>query len=76
MNENNKVKLSIKPCPICRANMWVIGATAKGEKITSCGHKFKFKKTRSEKEMDRKYVRTPDGGLELVKNENAKLESK
>lgn len=61
-------KLSLKPCPICTTMMWVIGTDNKGKKITSCGHKFKFKKTRSQKEMDRKYVRTPDGGLELVKN--------
>lgn len=55
------------PCPICRQKMFIIGKSAKGEKLTSCGHAFKFKKTRSQKEMDRKYVRTPDGGLELVK---------
>jgi hypothetical protein len=47
--------------------MFVTGTTQKGEKLTSCGHKYKFKKTRSQKEMDRRYVRTPDGGLELVK---------
>lgn len=60
-------KLSMKPCPICRTMMLVIGTDDKGRKLTSCGHRFKFKKTRSQKEMDRKYVRTPDGGLELVK---------
>jgi len=59
--------LSLKPCPICKKMMWVIGTDAKGKKITSCGHKFRFKKTKSQKDMDRKYVRTPDGGLELVK---------
>jgi hypothetical protein len=48
--------------------MWVIGTDAKGKKITSCGHKFRFKKTRSQKDMDRKYVSTPGGGLELVKD--------
>jgi hypothetical protein len=47
--------------------MLVIGQDDKGRKLTSCGHRYKFKKTRSEKEMDRKYIRTPDGGLELVK---------
>jgi len=47
--------------------MFVIGKNDKGEKLTSCGHKYKFKKTRSQKEMDRRYVRTPDGGLELIK---------
>lgn len=63
----SNTKLSLKPCPICRTMMWIIGTDAKGKKLTSCGHKFRFKKTRSEKEMDRKYVRTADGGLELVK---------
>lgn len=65
--ETRKPQMTGYPCPICREMMWVIGVTKKGEKLTSCGHKFKFKKTRSQKEMDRKYVRTPDGGLELVK---------
>ena len=66
MEPNNK--LSKHPCPICRKDMIVIGSTHKGEKLTSCGHKYKFKKTRSQKEMDRRYVRTPDGGLELIKD--------
>lgn len=57
------------PCPICKKKMLIIGTSAKGEKLTSCGHAFRFKKTRSQKEMDRKYVSTPDGGLELVKDE-------
>lgn len=60
-------KMSTKPCPICTKMMWVIGHTAKGEKLTSCGHKYHFKKTRSQKDMDRRYIRTPDGGLELIK---------
>jgi hypothetical protein len=46
--------------------MCIIGHTPKGEKLTSCGHKYKFKKTRSQKELDRKYIQTPNG-LELVK---------
>ena len=62
MNNN---KLSARPCPICKQMMWVIDKTPKGEKLTSCGHKYKFKKTRSQKEMDRRYISTPDGGLEL-----------
>lgn len=66
--EANKPKLSKYPCPICRQEMFVTGQTAKGEKLTSCGHKYKFKKTRSQKDMDRRYVRTPDGGLELIKD--------
>jgi hypothetical protein len=62
-------KLSMKPCPICHTMMLVIGTDSKGKKITSCGHSFKFKRTRSQKEMDRKYVSTPDGGLELVRED-------
>lgn len=67
MEEIKNIKMSLHPCPICHEMMWVIGKNKKGEKITSCGHNFKFKKTRSQKEMDHKYVRTPDGGLELVR---------
>lgn len=59
-------KISIKPCPICKEMMVVVGTSAKGEKITSCGHQYSFKKTRSQKESDRKYISTP-WGLELVK---------
>lgn len=62
------MKISNYPCPICKKQMFVIGKSDKGEKLTSCGHSFKFKKTRSQKEMDRKYVRTPDGGLELAES--------
>lgn len=65
---DNKPKLSTHPCPICKQMMFITGTTAKGEKLTSCGHKYRFKKTRSQKEMDRRYVRTPDGGLELIKD--------
>jgi len=63
---NNANKLSMKPCPICQQMMVVIGEDGKGKKLTSCGHKYSFQKTRSQKEMDRKYVETP-WGLELVK---------
>lgn len=66
-NEQRPPQLSLKPCPICQQMMWVIGQDKKGRKLTSCGHRYKFKKTRSQKEMDRKYIRTPDGGLELIK---------
>lgn len=59
-------KISKKPCPICKEMGITIGSDKKGKKILSCGHKVKFKKTRSEKDMDRKYVSTPYG-LELVK---------
>lgn len=62
----NHSRFTLKPCPICSTMMWIIGTNAKGKKLTSCGHAFKFKKTRSQKDMDRKYVSTPDGGLELA----------
>lgn len=58
-------KTSMYPCPICKEIMCIIGKTEKGEKLTSCGHKFKFKKTRSEKLSDRKYIKT-EYGLERV----------
>jgi hypothetical protein len=58
-------KLSMKPCPICHELMMVIGEDNKGKKITSCGHKYKFKKTRSQKEMARRYIST-EWGLELA----------
>jgi hypothetical protein len=44
----------------------VVGKTAKGKKLLSCGHSPSFKKTKSQKDMDRKYVKT-DYGLERVK---------
>ena len=59
---------SLYPCPICKAMMCVVGITKKGEKMTSCGHKFKFKRTKSKKDMDKKYRETP-WGLELITNE-------
>lgn len=65
MSENEN-KLSMKPCPICQQMMLVIGEDSKGKKLTSCGHKYKFKQTRSQKDMSRKYIETP-WGLELVK---------
>lgn len=59
-------KLSMKPCPICHHMMVIIGEDGKGKKIASCGHRFKFKKTKSQKDMDRKYIQTPYG-LERVR---------
>lgn len=59
-------KTSMYPCPICHKMMCIIGTTDKGEKLSSCGHKWKFKKTKSQKQMDRKYVVT-EYGLELIK---------
>ena len=59
-------KISQRPCPICREMVILVGEDAKGKKIFSCGHKARFKKTRSQKEMDRKYKET-EWGLELIK---------
>jgi hypothetical protein len=53
------------PCPICHKKMFIIGTDNKGKKIASCGHAFSFKRTRSQKENDRKYIRT-SWGLELA----------
>lgn len=66
---DQKTEVSMMPCPICQQMMWVIGVTAKGKKLTSCGHAFKFKQTKSQKDMSRKYVQTP-WGLELVEDKN------
>lgn len=63
---DNANKLSMKPCPICQQMMLIIGEDSKGRKLTSCGHKYHFKQTRSQKDMSRKYVET-EWGLELVK---------
>lgn len=53
-------------CPFCKSLQSFIGMNKK-KKLLACGHTLSFKKTRSQKEMDRKYIRTPDGGLELIK---------
>ncbi len=58
--------LSKRPCPICKEIIWIVGKSKSGESIASCGHSFKFKKTKSQKEFDKKYVSTP-WGLELIK---------
>ncbi len=60
-------KISMKPCPICQTMGFIIGETNKGKKLLSCGHATHFKKTKSEKDMDRKYIKT-EYGLERVKN--------
>jgi hypothetical protein len=60
------MNLSEKPCPICHLPVITVGQDNKGKKIFSCGHKASFKKTRSQKDMDRKYVMTPYG-MELIK---------
>jgi hypothetical protein len=64
---SDTVKPSMRPCPICKNIIFVIGVNNKGKKIGSCGCTWKFKKTKSSKDLDRKYVRTADGGLELRK---------
>lgn len=58
-------KTCMLPCPICKTMVYIIGINDKGKKIGSCGCVWKFKKTRSQKEMDRKYIKT-EFGLELV----------
>lgn len=64
----NNIKVSMKPCPICRKVIYVVGVDSKGKKIGSCGHSWSFKQTRSQKELKRKYITTLDGGLELKGN--------
>lgn len=59
-------KFSQLPCPICKEMMFIIGHDSKGKKITSCNHSYSFKKTRSQKIAERKYIKT-EWGLELVK---------
>lgn len=61
------IKKSEYPCPICKKIIWIIGTDSKGRKIGSCGCVWKFRKTRSQKDIDRKYIKTPDGGLEIKK---------
>lgn len=53
-------------CPFCMSLQLRIGSKG-GKKLLACGHAFAFKKSRSAKELDRKYARTLDGGLELKK---------
>ena len=59
-------QVSQKPCPICRKMMFVIGKNNNGGTLTSCGHRYKFKRTRSEKMLDRRYIKRP-WGLEIIK---------
>ena len=54
------------PCPICRQMAYIIGTNSKGKKIGSCGCVYRFKQSRSQKDMARKYVQT-EYGLELIK---------
>jgi hypothetical protein len=58
--------MSQHPCPICHQLMFIVGTDAKNKKITSCGHRFRFRLTKSQKDMKRKYIKT-EWGLELIK---------
>jgi hypothetical protein len=58
--------VSMKPCPICQKLTLIIGEDKRGKKLTSCGHSYSFKHTKSHKDMNRKYIQTA-WGLELVK---------
>jgi hypothetical protein len=59
------MNISQQPCPICHQVVVIIGQEGK-KKLASCGHKWSFKKTKSQKDMDKKYIKT-EWGLELVK---------
>lgn len=61
-----KMNNSIHPCPICKTPSFIIGTNSKGKKIGSCGCTYKFKQTKSQKEMSRNYIRT-EYGLERIK---------
>ena len=54
----------LRPCPICHKMMWIVGKTKNNKKITSCGHLFRFKKSKIERLIDQKYTKT-SWGLEL-----------
>lgn len=58
---------SERPCPICHQPMIIIGRTEKGKPITSCGHSYRFNKTKSQKMMDRQFISYP-WGLERASN--------
>lgn len=60
-------KLSKRPCPICSKLIFIIGKNKDNKSIGSCGCKFKFKKTKSEKMMDNNYVVTEWGLEKIVK---------
>lgn len=66
MSEGQEKKACMKPCPICDKLMFIVGVDEKGKKLTSCGHRYSFRRTKSEKILDRKYKETP-WGMELIK---------
>lgn len=57
--------MSKHPCPICGQIVIIIGKDSKNRSIAACGHAFKFKKTKSQKMMDKKYV-TTEWGLQKI----------
>jgi hypothetical protein len=61
-----KNNISQFPCPICRKLTYVIGSDVKGKKIGNCGCAWHFRQTKSQKEAERKWVKTPYG-LERIK---------
>ena len=63
MSENNK--MSLYPCPICKQLIFILGKDKKNYSIASCGHRFRFKQSKSKKELDKKY-RDTEWGLELI----------
>lgn len=55
------------PCPICGKQMFIVGKDVKGKTLTSCGHVYKFKRSKSQKMAERKYIQTA-WGLEKVES--------
>jgi hypothetical protein len=55
---------NLRPCPICKEMVFVMGKDKKNFTMVSCGHKYRFKMSRSQKDLERKYIKT-EFGLEL-----------
>lgn len=55
-------------CPFCHDLQILIGQNG-SKKLLACGHRFLFKKTKSQKDMARKYVRTEYGLEKVSENE-------
>jgi hypothetical protein len=47
-------------CPVCKCLKCLIGFK-NNKKLLECGHIISFKKTKSEKDLDKKYIKTPWG---------------
>lgn len=58
-----KDQASKRYCPICKKIVFFFGKV-EGETLTSCGHTWSFNKSRSQKDFDRKYIKT-EWGFEL-----------